>query len=90
MAAPSPFEDVELVQATAGIPVGELTWTHPDDVDVDRAMLGYQLSDEDTWTNLAPEPRATYGANPYSADVPLQEGITWRVVAISAAGEVSA
>lgn len=90
MPAPLPFEDVELTQTTALIPVGELTWTHPDDVDVDRAMLGYQLSGEDTWTNLPPEPIATYGVNPYSADVPVQEGITWRVVALSADGDVSA
>lgn len=90
MAAPDPFEDVELDQPTPGIPVGELTWTHPDDVDVDRAMLGYLLSGEATWVNLPPQPIATFGSNPYSADVPVQEGITWRVVAMSATGEVSA
>lgn len=89
MAAPEPFEDLTLTQTTSGIPIGTLSFTHPDEVDLDRAMLGF-TTDGETWTNLEPRPIAEFGSNPYEVDVPLTEGIEWRVVAISAAGEVSA
>lgn len=89
MPAPVPFEDVDLTQTTSGIAVGELTWTHPTGTNVDRAMLGYLLEGETEWENLPPEPIGTYGSGPYSADVPIAEGITWRVIAMSADGEVS-
>lgn len=85
MAAPNPVTNLQATQTTSGIPELELSWEH-DGLNLDRWMLGFNKDGD--WINL--EPIAASGVSPYSLTIVSPPDTTWRVVALSSSGEVSA